>query len=47
MTYKELLGMLGMVDKLRFPQNLTGTWGHERRLGVNSTRGLGTTWNIV
>jgi len=25
MTYKKLLGMPGMADKLRFPPNLTGT----------------------
>lgn len=31
MTYKELLSMPGMIDKLRFPQIQTETWGRTRR----------------
>jgi len=43
MTYKELLGMARVADKLRFPRNRIGNWGRGMRFGASSTKVSGIT----
>jgi len=47
MTYKELLSMPEMADKLKFLPKSKRNLGRERRHGDSSTKGLGMMWNIV